>query len=41
MSETDTKQDPSIGHKECKECGNSILDLTGYSQCNECGGEWF
>lgn len=32
---------PQLGHKECSECYNRILDLTGFEYCNECGGAWF
>jgi hypothetical protein len=30
----------TLGHKRCTECGNRILDLTGFESCNECGGVW-
>jgi len=35
------RPEEGFGHKQCSECGNSILDLTGYAECNECGGEWY
>jgi hypothetical protein len=41
MSKANATKTAGLGHKQCKECGNRILDLTGYSECNECGGEWF
>jgi hypothetical protein len=41
MSDTsEESRSGSIGHKRCTECGNRILDLTGFESCNECGGAW-
>lgn len=32
---------PKLGHKQCSECYEKVLDLTGYGFCQECGGEFY
>lgn len=40
MTSSEAQPNAALGHKACSECGNRIVDLTGYDECNECGGAW-